>query len=101
MTADSIHREMLETIPELGTTFGFEQVLGNFGWFVWEAYLAGDEDLVRRSLDYVEWLLGAGDRELATLAVRKVFKGHAWGAVIHDWLGPRTRAELAGADWAR
>jgi hypothetical protein len=91
---------MLDMHPELGPLFRFDDVLGNFGWFVWEQFLAGHHDVVHRSCDYVEWLLGDCAPELAELAVRRVFKGKDWSAEVGDWIGPRTRAELRRTDWA-
>ena len=100
MTPDAIHRELLDAHPELGPLFGFDEVLGNFGQFTWEQYLAGNHDLVHRSCDYIEWLLGSCDPDFAAIALSRMFKGVAWGPEVGDWIGPRTRAQLSRTDWA-
>jgi hypothetical protein len=99
MESDQAHRLLLREVPELGHLFGFDEVLGNFGQFLWEQHLAGRQDVVARGLAYVEWLHQHESPEVADRALRAFFKGVPWPSSVVDQAGPATTAALLAADW--
>ncbi len=67
MGPDEAHVRLLEAAPELGPAFGMDAVLLGLAHWAWER--RADEDLVRRYLAYVDWLVEHGPPEVAELAL--------------------------------
>src|SRR4051794_31947025 len=99
MRRDEIHRLLLTQVPELGSLFRMDEVLGFLAMFVWERQLAGDDELVARALDYVESLQRDGPADAAALALRAMFQHIPWSPEVVDRAGPLTSAALVQADW--
>jgi hypothetical protein len=100
VTFSAIHRQLLAAVPEVGPTFGLEDVFLAFGGFVIRTRDAGDRELVLRALGFLECLLADGPPEVAERAIQSTFRNGNWSSEWIARVGPRTRAALNAADWS-
>jgi len=89
----AIHVQLLERFPVLGELC-FDDVLTELAQLAWEAHVGDRADLVRRAMDFAEWLAEHGREELAERAVSPLFDaataaGAGAGPRVVELLGRR------------
>jgi hypothetical protein len=92
---------MLAEFPELGPNFLVDEVLSHFTSAVLAWNAAGDDEALRHSFAYLEWLHEHGPPEQAARCLREFFGiGMVWPDAARSWLGPRTATALRDESWA-